>query len=411
MSGIADATVAIIGSGPAGIGAALALKARGIDDILIVEREAVAGGTPRHCEHPTWGFREFGRPMLGSAFAERLVRRAMEAGIRIETGASVTALRPQGEIALTGRNGPQTVTARRVVLATGARETPRSARLVGGDRPLGVITTGALQNLVYLRHMLPFQRPVIIGSELVSLSALSTCRGHGMRPVGMVEERAAALARWPLTLYPRLCGVPLHLDTQLREITGRDRVESVVLARADGTTFTLACDGVIFTGRFVPESSLVRMSHLAIDMRTKGPLVDQFGRCSDPSYFAAGNILRAVETGSWCHREGARIGAWVAKDLRDEIPIALRTVPIVSGKGISYAMPGRVAVTSVGGDITVQLRVPDDVSGRLIVRADGEVLVSRPVSTRPERRMKVTLRGGAIPFDCRVVFIDVSAGR
>ena len=39
-----------------------------------------------------------------------------------------------------------------VVLATGARERPRSARLIPGDRPDGVYTTGQLQNLVHLHH-------------------------------------------------------------------------------------------------------------------------------------------------------------------------------------------------------------------------------------------------------------------
>ena len=46
----------------------------------------------------------------------------------------------------------RTVTADAVVLATGARERPRPARLIPGDRPDGVYTTGQLQNLVHLHH-------------------------------------------------------------------------------------------------------------------------------------------------------------------------------------------------------------------------------------------------------------------
>jgi len=44
------------------------------------------------------------------------------------------------------------VTARAIVLATGCRERPRAARLIAGDRPLGVFTTGTLQQLVHLHH-------------------------------------------------------------------------------------------------------------------------------------------------------------------------------------------------------------------------------------------------------------------
>ena len=38
---------------------------------------------------------------------------------------------------------------------------------------------------------LPFSRPVVVGSELVSFSAALTLREHGARPVAMVEEAAA----------------------------------------------------------------------------------------------------------------------------------------------------------------------------------------------------------------------------
>ncbi|HYP63340.1 MAG TPA: FAD-dependent oxidoreductase, partial [Acidocella sp.] len=40
--------VAIIGGGPAGVAAALQLKARGVEHVAILEREAELGGVPRH---------------------------------------------------------------------------------------------------------------------------------------------------------------------------------------------------------------------------------------------------------------------------------------------------------------------------------------------------------------------------
>ena len=39
-----------------------------------------------------------------------------------------------------------------MILASGCRERPRSARLVPGSRPEGVMTTGTLQQLVYLKE-------------------------------------------------------------------------------------------------------------------------------------------------------------------------------------------------------------------------------------------------------------------
>ena len=51
--------VIIIGGGPAGIGAALELKKQGINRTIVLEREDVVGGAPRHCGHPPFGLREF----------------------------------------------------------------------------------------------------------------------------------------------------------------------------------------------------------------------------------------------------------------------------------------------------------------------------------------------------------------
>ena len=87
--------------------------------------------------------------------------------------------------------------ARAILLAFGVRETPRSARLIGGDRPWGVITTGALQQFVYLQKIRPFRRAVIVGSELVAFSALLTLRHGGIATAAMIEEGPRITARRP----------------------------------------------------------------------------------------------------------------------------------------------------------------------------------------------------------------------
>jgi thioredoxin reductase len=406
-----DVDVAIIGSGPAGIAAALALRARGVGRVLVLEREAEPGGVPRHCAHPPYGLREFGRIMTGPAYARRLVERARAAGVEIRTLTTVVRLLPGGGLDLATPDGRQQLQARRVIIATGVRETPRSARLIGGDRPLGVINTGALQANIHLHGMAPFQRPLVVGTELVSLSAIATCRAHGIRPVAVIEENARPTARWPLSLFPRLAGIPLHLNTTLASIHGTIRVDSVSIAGPGGGILReIACDGVLLTGRFLPEAALIRVSHLALDKGSQGPAIDQFGRCSDPSYFAAGNVLRAVETAGWSFREGRRIGAAVADDLAGRLPAPVREAAILCGAGVKLVVPQRFATPAApGGTDHLELRVTTAVRGRLRVIAEDRVVFEKTLTALPERRILIPLRHLSAHAAARHFVVEVKA--
>jgi pyruvate/2-oxoglutarate dehydrogenase complex dihydrolipoamide dehydrogenase (E3) component len=318
------------------------------------------------------------------------VARARDAGVEIRTRTTVTRLNPNGEVELATAAGARRLAARRVILATGVRETPRPPRLVGGDRPpAGVMNTGTLQAYVHLQRLVPFRRPLIVGTELVALSALLTCRRAGIRPVAMVEANARVTTRAPFGLLPPLAGVPLRLATELAEIRGRARVEAVVLTDRDGRRETVACDGVLFTGGFVPAAELIRTSHLALDHGTGGPVIDQFGRCSDPAYVATGNLLRPVENAGWCHREGRRVGGWVADDLAGRLPPAADAVPVGIAGPLRFALPQRI-VPGADGGLAFQLRVAAPVAGDLQLAAGETVLRRARIRALPERR--VTLK-------------------
>jgi thioredoxin reductase len=388
----AEADVVIVGAGPAGLSAAAELRRRGAGRVIVLERDAAPGGVPRFCGHSPYGLREFRRPMLGPAYARALAARAKAAGAEILTGVTVAALLPGPRLVVTSDAGRGEIAARLVLLATGVRETSRAGRLIGGTKPGGVVTTGALQGIVYGAGLRPFRRPVVLGTELVAFSAILTCRHAGIRPVAMIEAGHRLTARHPAQLLPRLLGIPLHFDTEIVSIEGRERVEHIVIATGSREA-TIAADGVIVTGRFRPEAALVRGSHLVLDPGTGGPEVDEYGRTSDPTVFAAGNLLRPVETAGWCWEEGRAIAVAMARALAGGLPS--KSVRVSRSGGVTWVLPQRIA----GGDAPaldrLQLRAAG--SGRLSLRVNGHEIAGRSVSALPERRLLLPLPTGGAP--------------
>ena len=281
----------IIGGGPAGLSAARRLADLGVANVTVLEREQESGGIPRHCGHSGFGWQSHRRIWTGPRFAAEL-RRSVE-GLDVRTGHTVLGI--EGDVlSIQNANGVSQISAKHILLATGTRETPRAARLIGGSRPQGVMNTGALQAHVYLRHHKPFERPVIVGSEWVSFSAILTCRHLGIRPVMMIEENERISAPRPGDLIARLVyGVPVSTRTKLVSIEGRTQVEAVIIEK-NGQQQRVACDGVILTGQFVPEASLL---------------------VNKPDVMLAGNVQGELKTSGLCWREGRAAAEQIARSL------------------------------------------------------------------------------------------------
>ena len=389
--------VGVIGAGPAGLSAATTLKRAGVGRVVVFEREPEAGGIPRHCGHYPFGMREFKWPMKGPDYAKKLVARARRAGVEFSLNTSVVEANRSGLLRVVTSEGPVSIAVKRVIYATGVRETPRSARLVAGSRVQGVLNTGALQSMIYLEGQRPFKRPVILGTELVAFSAIMTCQHARIKPVAMIEQAGQVTARWPTSFFPWLNNIPLLLNTKLVAIKGAGKVSGVEVCDSKGKTRTIECDGVILTGKFVPESSLGRMGHLKIDPATGGPVVDQWGRCSDPTYFATGNLLRPVETAGASWQEGKQTGLWVAADLAGKLPDYEHSALNVSVEpALKYAMPQRISnksptTSNAKGMTHLQLRVQKPQKGELTASIGEDVIWRKQISAKPERRIEVPI--------------------
>ncbi|WP_428986479.1 FAD-dependent oxidoreductase [Streptomyces camelliae] len=354
----------VVGAGPAGLVAAARLASSGAGRVEVLEREQEAGGVLRHCAHGGFGSRS--RPRTGPEYAHLLAEAAARAGAVIRTGVTVldwgassgamaspglpaarvseagrgtpdhggaSAAVPPGAgrgvpegvggaggiglhtvgperepvLRVVGPRGHETIAARAVVLATGARERPRTARLVPGTRPAGVYTTGELQQAVHLFGQHIGTRAVVVGAENVSYAAADTVRAAGAEVVALVTEQPRAQVPLCRAQSVRLGrGIALLTDTTVTELLGHGRLSGVRVRHRDGRATVLACDTVVFTGDFIPDHELARRGALVLDAGTRGPAVNGSLHTSRYGVFAAGNVLHAVEPAATAAREGAR---------------------------------------------------------------------------------------------------------
>jgi thioredoxin reductase len=368
--------VAVVGGGPAGLTAARDLALSGLS-VIVLEREPEAGGIPRHSDHSGYGVRDRRRVMSGPQYAARLVADAHDAGVAVITEAQATSWAGDRSLDVTSPLGRVRVDAGAVVLATGARERPRSARMIPGDRPAGVLTTGQLQKLVHLHHRPVGTSAVIVGAELVSWSAVLTLREAGCRTALMTttfeKSEAYSLFRTPGRLALQ---VPVATRTKVIRIIGRDQVEAVEITHLDtGARRTFPCDVVVFTGDWIPDGELSRAAGLAIDRGTRGPLVDGSLRTSRPGVFAVGNLVHPVETADVCALDGKHVVPAVQRWLAGET-IVDEALPIVAQAPFTWVSPGlwRASASTPTRERLVLWSEEFRRSPRIIVKQNEEII-------------------------------------
>ncbi|QHC32527.1 FAD-dependent oxidoreductase [Streptomyces sp. HF10] len=345
MTAVRQVDVLVVGAGPAGLAAAARLAAAGAGRVEVLEREARPGGVPRYCAHG--GFGTWTRPLTGPQYAHLLATAAERSGAVIRTRTTVLdweggAASGTNVLLTVGPDGPEALAARAVVLATGARERPRAARLVPGTRPAGVYTTGELQQAVHLFGQHIGTRAVVVGAQDVSYAAARTVRTAGAEVVALVTEHPRARTSRARARSARLVqGVPLLTDTTVTELLGHGRLSGVRVRHRDGRTTVLPCDTVVFTGDFVPDHELARRGALAHDPGTRGPAVPTTLHTSRPGVFAAGVLLHAVEPAGTAAREGAGAAGAVLHHLAGA-PWPRPGVPVTVEPPLRWITPNRI---------------------------------------------------------------------
>jgi thioredoxin reductase len=339
MKVIQKADLVIIGGGPAGMCAAIEARKAGVGSVLVLDEGPSLGGQI---------FRRYGKGFSVSSAreagheysdGEKLIKEARASGAEFQANCTVWGVWDKIIAYVTDDEVSQSVEARAIIVATGARDRP--VAFPGWTLP-GVYTAGAGKTMVAIQRVLPGRRTLMAGSGPLALAFSAQLRGYGANIVEVAEaaERPGLSQLTQLALYgdPSILRdaagyrlsllrdhVPFSYRTVIVRALGVEQVTGAVLSRVDrnwrvipNTERTVEVDSILLGYGLESSSEIVRLMgcnlHFSRDEGGWLPVKDTQTRTSLPLVFAAGDGS-GVGGSKFAMAEGRIAGITAALDL------------------------------------------------------------------------------------------------
>lgn len=372
--------IVIIGGGPAGLAAAVAVKEQGIDRVLIIERDKELGGILNQCIHNGFGLHTFKEELTGPEYAARYIQKVKEAGIPFylntmvvdiserETVDHRTTKSSRFVVSLMNRlDGLFQIETDAVILAMGCRERPRGALNIPGYRPAGIYSAGTAQHFINIEGRMPGKEVVILGSGDIGLimARRMTLEGANVKLVAEVMPYSGGLKRNIAQCLDDY-NIPLKLSHTVIDIDGKERVKGVTIAKVNeklkpipGTEEYISCDTLLFSVGLIPENELSMKLGITLNPVTSGPLVDESLQTNKPGVFACGNVLHVHDLVDYVSQEAETAGKNAAMYIKGELKDKERQITIKSDHGIRYTVPSFLDLQRMPEELVVRYRVSE----------------------------------------------------
>lgn len=380
----------IIGGGPAGLAAAIAAKEAGVDDLIVIERDARLGGILNQCIHNGFGLHTFKEELTGPEYAGRYVEKACKLKIECKCNTMVVDLCSRDEVkyvtVMNKEEGLYVIEAKAVILAMGCRERARGALNIPGYRPAGIYSAGTAQRYVNMEGRMPGKEVVILGSGDIGLimARRMTLEGARVKVVAELMPYSGGLKRNIVQCLDDF-GIPLKLSHTVVDIKGKERVEGITLAQVDeklkpipGTEEEITCDTLLLSCGLIPENELSNALGVSMNPVTNGPVVNESLETNVKGVFACGNVLHVHDLVDYVSEEAAVAGVKAAEYLRGELGQTKEEVVIHAVNGVRYTVPAKLDVSRMEEKQVIRFRVGNvyqDAS--IVVNAGEKVLLNR----------------------------------
>ena len=374
--------VLIVGAGPAGMAAAIAAKEAGVDNLLVLEREANMGGILRQCIHNGFGLHRFKEELTGPEYAQRDIDKVKELGIEVRCGTTVLSIDENRFVtAVSKEKGVQLFEAGALILAMGCRERPRGALATPGTRCAGIYSAGTAQKFVNLEGYMPGKRVVILGSGDIGLIMARRMTLQGAKVLACVElmPYSSGLNR-NIVQCLHDYDIPLLLSHTVIDIQGKERLTGVTVAEVDakrqpipGTEQHFDCDTLLLSVGLLPENELTCQADVEMSNLTSGAVVDDTLQTSKEGIFACGNVLHVHDLVDFVSAESFKAGKAAAEYVQGKKRVGTY-VSVKDGDGVRGVVPQKLLIPDGDAENVQIMFRPSGVYENAYIRVmDGEM--------------------------------------
>lgn len=371
----------VIGGGCGGLAAAAKLKQEGLKDVVLIEKDAELGGVLNQCIHNGFGLTTFKEQLSGPSFAERYEDQVREAGVEVKLNTMVTHMSSDKIIEYVNREeGYQKLQADIIILSVGCYERSRGALAISGQRPTGVYTAGQAQKYLNIDGYMVGKRVFILGSGDIGLIMARRMSLEGAKVLGVAELMPYSNG---LPRNMKQClddfGIPLYLSHTVTDVYGEDRLEKIELAKVDenrnpipGSEMYFDVDTLLLSVGLIPENSLAEEAGIAMDMSTRGPVVDENYMTSVPGIFACGNGLHVHDLADFVTKQAGEAALGALRYLKTSCD---SYCDIKAGNLIAYVVPAKLHRENLPKTVTLYFRVRKPLTDVTIEISKGDKVI------------------------------------
>ena len=362
----------IVGGGSAGLSAAKTAKENGISKILILEREKELGGILRQCIHNGFGIHKFKKELTGPEYAQEYINEINRLGINYKIDTTVISMEISPDehsskfVYVVSEEGYHVYETKAVILAMGCYERTRGGIAIPGDRPAGVFTAGQAQTFINMNGYMVGKEIVILGSGDIGLimARRLTLEGASVKAVVELMPYSNGLNRNIVQCLEDF-NIPLLLSHTVVRINGKNRVESVIIAKVDkdrnpvpGTEQEIICDTLLISAGLLPDNSLSKKLGIQIDPKTKGAVVNEKMETNIKGIFACGNVLHVHDLVDYVSTEAEVAALSAVEYIKNQSkPETEAIIHIEPGSGLIYTVPQNFNINTESKILNISFRV------------------------------------------------------